>query len=434
MVCNKMIKYFSLKILAVIFVGIIMFGVNSFLFSTSYAQTADEIRSKISETEDKIKKVEQEIIQYKDDLEKIATLKKSLKNFIAELDITRKKLNAEINITSVKADNTELKIRKLSTEIARKRDEVEAYDAALREVLRRIHETDGSTLAEVALSNESFSGLWDDLEAVNQFSDTVNKNIDILKDLKIELEQKQGLTQKEKEKLLDLKEELSDRKKIAEDNKKRNTKILAETNNKESAYAKLLQQKIALRDAFDKELGDYEATLKFILDPASIPPRGTKVFSPPLPSLYITQNFGKTSASGRLYASGTHNGTDFRASIGTQVLSMGAGIVAGTGDTDLTCSGASFGRWILVRYDNGLASTYAHLSRIKVSQGDKVSPSEVIGYSGNTGYSTGPHLHISLYASAGVNVETRPSKSCGGRSYTMPIAPTSAYLDPMDYL
>ncbi len=423
---------FKRKTLAVIFVGIIALGAHYSL--SVYAQTADEIRSKISETEDKIKKVEQEIVQYKNDLEKIATLKKSLKNFIAELDITRKKLNAEINITSVKADNTELKIRKLSTEIEHKKDEVEDYEAALAEVLRGIYERDENTLVEVALSEDSFSGLWDDLEAVNQFSDTVNQKIDILKDLKTELEKKQELTQKEKENLLNLKEELSDRKKIAEDNKKKNAKILAETNNKESAYAKILQQKIALKEAFDKEMSDYEATLKFILDPASIPPRGTKVFSPPLDSLYITQRFGKTSASGRLYVLGTHNGTDFRASIGTQVLSMGTGTIAGTGDTDLTCPGASFGKWVLVRYDNGLASTYAHLSHIKVSQGGKVSPGEVIGYSGNTGYSTGPHLHISLYASAGVNIETRPSKSCGGRAYTMPIAPISAYLDPMDYL
>lgn len=427
-----MIKQFFLKTLAVIFVGVAVLGTHS-LLSVS-AQTENEIRGKISETEDKIKKVEQEIIQYRNDLEKIATLKKSLKNLITELDITRKKLSAEILITSAKADSTDFKIRQLSTEITRKEDEVAAYEASLIEVLRGIHEKDNSTLAEVALSNESFDGLWNDLEAVNQFSETVRKNIDILKNLKTELEQKQELKQREKEKLLDLKIELSDRKKIAEDNKKRNATILAETNNKESEYAKILEQKIALKDAFEKEMSDYETTLKFILDPSSIPPRGTKVFSPPIVPLSITQQFGKTSASGRLYASGTHNGTDFRASIGTQVLAMGSGIVAGTGNTDLTCPGASFGKWILIRYDNGLASTYAHLSYIKVLQGDKVSVGEVVGYSGNTGYSTGPHLHVSLYASAGVNIETRPSKSCGGRMYTMPISPISAYLDPMDYL
>ena len=191
---------------------------------------------------------------------------------------------------------------------------------------------------------------------------------------------------------------------------------------------------MALKESLEKELHDYESTLKFILDPSSIPPRGSKVFTPPLDSMFITQQFGKTSASGRLYASGTHNGTDFRASVGTRVKAMGNGVVAGTGNTDLTCPGASFGKWILIRYQNGLASTYGHLSLIAVSKGDTVTAGQLVGYSGNTGYSTGAHLHVSVYASSGVNVETRPSKSCSGRVYTMPLAAINAYLDPMDYL
>src|SRR3989344_231231 len=134
---------FKGKILAIIFVGIIALGANSLLLPV-YAQTADEIRHNISETEEKIKKVEQEIIQYKNDLEKITTLKKSLKNLITELDITRKKLDAEIRITSIKADNTELKIRQLSNEISVKKDEVADYETALAEALRGIDEKDDS--------------------------------------------------------------------------------------------------------------------------------------------------------------------------------------------------------------------------------------------------------------------------------------------------
>lgn len=411
-------------------IGAFALGANSFL----YAQTEDELRTKISETESKIKEIEQEIIQYKNDLEKIAMLKKSLKSLIAELEATRKKLDAEIRVTATKVDNTDFKIRELTTEISYKENEIDSYEAALTEALRAIDEREGHSLSEIALSRESFSGLWDDLETINRFNDKVRQNTETLKVLKAELEKKQGVRKEEKKNLLELKEELSDRKKIAEENKKKNTKLLAQTNNKESTYLKILNEKIALKDAFEKELSDYEATLKFILDPTTIPPRGTKVFSSPLDVMYVTQQFGKTSASGRLYASGTHNGTDFRASIGTKIKAMAEGTVAGTGNTDLTCPGASFGKWVLIRYKNGLAATFAHLSHIKVSPGDTVTAGQVIGYSGNTGYSTGPHLHISVYANAGVNVETRPSKSCSGRSYTMPIAALNAYLDPMDYL
>jgi murein DD-endopeptidase MepM/ murein hydrolase activator NlpD len=184
----------------------------------------------------------------------------------------------------------------------------------------------------------------------------------------------------------------------------------------------------------EKEISDYESTLRFRLDPTSIPPRGTKVFSSPLDDMLVTQNFGKTSGSGRLYASGLHNGTDFRARTPLRVMAMQSGVVAGVGDTDVTCPGASFGKWVLIRYNNGLASVYGHLSLVKTSTGKVVNAGDVVGYSGNTGYSMAPHLHVSVYASAGVSVESRPSKSCSGRTYTLPLAAFNAYLDPMDYL
>ncbi len=428
-------RTFLYKFLATMVVGAGLLGAN---FLLANAQTADELRDKISAKTVEIQKLEQEIKKYQNDLVMLAAKKKTLANSIAELNVLRKKLEADIRITQTKVDTTDLKIRQLGSQISSKEDEIDSRTAALVEALRVINEREERSLAQVALSSESFSGVWDDLEALDQFSGEVRNSIEILKGLKVDLENKQGTQKVEKKNFLTLKTELNDRKKIAEENKKEQARILALTNNQESSFKKILKSKVALKDAFEKELSDYESTLKFILDPSSIPPRGTKVLSSPLDSVYLTQNFGKTTATNnsgqRLYTSGTHNGTDFRATVGTPVKAMSNGIVIGTGDTDLTCPGASFGKWVLIDHQNGLASISAHLSLVSVSEGDKVSDGQRIGYSGNTGYSTGPHLHISLYARKAVNVETRPSKSCGGRMYTMPIAALNAYLNPMDYI
>lgn len=426
-----MIHTLAKQLVVLVVVGAWALGVDLLLVS---AQTAEELKQKISAKTDEIARIEAEIKQYQKDIEGLGTQKTSLKNSIAQLNLTRKKLEADIKITQTKIDATDLRIRQLGSQIIYKENEIDSRNAALKEALRGIAERDQYSLPAIALSNESFSGLWDDLEAMDQFTGAVNKNIDLLKGLKTDLEDKQDVQEAQKKELAELKDELNDRKKIVEQNNRTQAKLLKDTSNQESTYKKILSQKVALKDAFEKELRDYESTLKFILDPTSIPPRGTKVFSSPLAPAFVTQQFGRTSSSGRLYASGTHNGTDFRASVGTPVKAMLSGTVMGTGDTDLACPGASYGRWVLIRHNNGLASLYAHFSLIKVSAGQEVSTGEVIGYSGNTGYSTGPHLHLTVFAAAAVNIQKLPSKACGGRMYTMPVAALNAYLDPMDYL
>ncbi|KKT20088.1 MAG: Peptidase, M23 family, partial [Candidatus Nomurabacteria bacterium GW2011_GWB1_43_7] len=164
--------------------------------------------------------------------------------------------------------------------------------------------------------------------------------------------------------------------------------------------------------------------LQFILDPSKLPGR---VLSWPLDSIYVTSPYAPRWG-------GFHRGTDFRASIGTSVKAMADGVVGGIGDTDLCCPGASFGKWIFIEYNNGLSSTYGHLSLITVRKDQQVKRGQVVGYSGNSGSSTGPHLHVSLYVSSGVQVDSFPSKSYPGKTLIQPISATNAYLDPMRYL
>jgi murein DD-endopeptidase MepM/ murein hydrolase activator NlpD len=155
----------------------------------------------------------------------------------------------------------------------------------------------------------------------------------------------------------------------------------------------------------------------------------------PLQKIRITQYFGNTAFSTKnpqIYSSGTHNGVDFAASIGTPIHASLSGIVVGAGNTDIK-SCRSYGKCIMIKHANGLSTLYAHLSLIAVTVGQNVTTGEIIGYTGNTGISTGPHLHFGVYATEGVNItKNKGSKYCS--NVTIPYADLKAYLNPLSYL
>jgi murein DD-endopeptidase MepM/ murein hydrolase activator NlpD len=87
-----------------------------------------------------------------------------------------------------------------------------------------------------------------------------------------------------------------------------------------------------------------------------------------------------------------HAGVDFAAPSGTPVLAAGAGSVIEAGPN------GGYGRWVKISHDGGLATGYAHMSRIAagVHRRARVRQGQVIGFVGSTGLSTGPHLHFEL--------------------------------------
>jgi murein DD-endopeptidase MepM/ murein hydrolase activator NlpD len=398
----------------------------------SYAQTAEELRAKIDQKNADIDKLEGEIKQYQSQLDDLGKQKNSLNVSLKQLDLTKKKLVADIAVTENKIEKTNLRIQELSLEIGDKESIIARDISAIALELKQTNELEQSNILEILLSQSNFTDAWNDIENIATVREKIREKIIELKQVKSDLEDTRQETTDARNELVSLKNRLADQKKIVDQNTAEKKKLLAQTKNSEANYQKLLKDRLAKKEAFEKELEDYEAQLKYILDPSKLP--GAGVLGWPLDYVYITQLFGKTTASGRLYASGTHNGVDFRASVGTPIKAMSDGTIAGTGNTDIQCPGVSFGKFILIKYNNGLASTYGHLSLIKVSKGQKVKRGEIIGYSGNTGYSTAPHLHVSVYAEDAVEIKTLPSKSCPGKTLTQPIAAMNAYLDPMYYL
>ncbi|MEW1696667.1 M23 family metallopeptidase [Streptomyces sp. NPDC093249] len=111
----------------------------------------------------------------------------------------------------------------------------------------------------------------------------------------------------------------------------------------------------------------------------------------PVSSYTLTAGYNQ---GGAMWAS-KHSGQDFAVPVGTPVKAVGAGTVVKAGPNG-GGDGPAYGNAIVVKHADGRYSQYAHLSKVKVNIGQKVAAGQQIALSGNTGNSSGPHLHFEI--------------------------------------
>ncbi|WP_175408978.1 M23 family metallopeptidase [Streptomyces sp. TRM64462] len=104
-----------------------------------------------------------------------------------------------------------------------------------------------------------------------------------------------------------------------------------------------------------------------------------------------------------------HSGQDFAVPIGTPVKAVHSGTVVKAGPNG-GGDGPAYGNAIVIKHANGTYSQYAHLSKINVKIGSKVKTGQVIARSGNTGNSSGPHLHFEIRTTPNYGSSLNPAK------------------------
>ncbi len=400
------------------------------------AQTAEEIQAKIDRRNEDISRLEKEIKDYQKQLDAISTQTVSLTATIKSLELTRKKLEANISLTQDKIAAKNDEIGKLGKAIVNQEESITDDQRIIRQTFLIVNELDNKSIPGIILSGKSVSQTFDSLEQFETVQKNLYERIASLRQYKSDLEVNQKASEKAKAELVKLNNELNDQRAIVLATTKQQTALLKETNQSEANYKKILAEKKLQEAAFQNEITAFESQLNLLVNPSSIPHTGTGVLNWPLDNIHVTQYFGNTSfatANPQIYNGRGHTGVDFRASIGTPVKAALSGTVIGRGNTDLYRGCYSYGQWIMIKHPNGLSTLYAHLSLESVSIGQSISTGELIGYSGNTGYSTGPHLHFGVYATEGVQIKKfTSSTNCKGA--TIPVADWSAYLNPLSYL
>ena len=151
--------------------------------------------------------------------------------------------------------------------------------------------------------------------------------------------------------------------------------LLAELTNKNHTYT-------ALKYTYGKQSGYYTA------DGQAIPAKYLKY---PLKFKRISSPFSMHRMDPIQHKIAPHLGTDFAAHTGTPIHSIGDGTVIFKGWSH------GFGKTIIIRYTTHIKALYAHMSEFKENLPRHVHKGDVIGFVGQTGWATGPHLHLGIY-------------------------------------
>lgn len=419
------------------------------------AQTEAEIKSQIEEHAERIRKIEAEIAEAEKQRQILNGQSRSLQSVIRDLDITRNQTSSQINLTETRISSTNLKLEELSYNIEDTEQLIALDRRTLGKSIRNMAEAGEVTLIEQVFASESLTDAWAAIDDAAALNDALRANVANLTAAKAELEGQIVDVDAKKQELTSLRSNLTTQKQSLDVQRSERDRLLQQTKNQESVYQNLIAQKQAERKIFEQALSALENSLASIGQGAA-PSAQTGVLAWPYSASFaesckgkagvlgnsncITQYFGNTAfatANAQIYNGSGHNAIDIGMPVGTPVLSALSGTVMGTGNTDAVPGCYSFGKWVVVKHANGLATLYSHLSSISVSAGQAVSTGQTLGLSGMTGYATGPHLHFGVYASAGIQLMTlgeyRGATTPCARA-TMPVAPKDAYLNPMSYL
>jgi murein DD-endopeptidase MepM/ murein hydrolase activator NlpD len=407
------------------------------------ADTATDLQGKIEDKSAELKRLQDEITQYEQQLSTVGTARKTLESEVKRLDISRKKISTDIAITQNRIKTAELKIQDLENQIGNKQESIDAGRATIESSLRSMGRLDEVTVAEHFLSGVSLTDSWEEADRLRQVQSVLGTEITRLAATKVALGTNRDTVSKEQKELLSYKSQLSGQKVVLDQNRQNQAGVLSDTKNKESNYQKILEEKKAAALELEQEISNYESQIKYSFDPSAIPSPGSGVISFPLDQSYIfgniyciTQYFGNTAfAKSGAYRGKGHNGVDFGAPEGTKVLATLTGTIKATGNTDAIRGCYSYGKWVLIEHPDGLSSLYAHLSYIGVSTGQSVGTGDFLGLSGQTGYATGPHLHFSLLATNAAKIlrlgDIKSVTNCAGA--IVPVAATAGYLNPVQY-
>lgn len=378
--------------------GLLLFGYSSapMVFAGSFEENT---RSK-SELQKRKKQLSEELKKASSEVTKEAKNKDSLDKQI-------KVVQEQIDVINAYINSLDRNIITLREQINELNHQIEEKVEALKKSLVLIYKAGDTSTLDIVLGAKDFEDFLDKADIVRSFSRSINNAIDDLKnDLK-------NVESKENEIVQIKKDQESERVNLEKSREMlqnlldESEKLLNNLQDSEKEVKKAIDQNDAQLKVIDAEIRKYyedqrKAAQQSANNNTNNAPSNANVpvqikkggFIWPVPG-YKTISSGFSDTQNRSHA---HGAIDIagRGIYGANIVASSAGkvIMVNTVVNSQGQGGGGYGKFVVIDHGNGISTLYGHMSNVAVSKGQSVSQGQVIGNVGNTGFSTGPHLHF----------------------------------------
>jgi murein DD-endopeptidase MepM/ murein hydrolase activator NlpD len=340
----------------------------------------DTIRRDIAEYRSRIQAKQKEAVSLQNELELLG-------NRAAQTELELQAVEEEQSAIGTEIRVLDLRIQALNRQLARERESIAA-------ILIKLDTYDNDLTLQLLFGNDSFAELFDRLQALDNMTSDLASALNRAKSEKQQVTLARAEKDAKQQQLTELARLLEDTREDLQHQQEAKNVLLAESQESEIAFRQLLadlrEEEASISHQILSLQGKIEARL---LENDAL--GGSSILSWPVEPLRgISAGFHDPTYPFRNLFE--HPGIDLPTRVGTPVRAAAPGYVA------WTRTGVQYGYYIMVIHADGVATLYAHLSKMDVKADQFVARGEVIGYSGGArgaagaGLSTGPHLHFEV--------------------------------------
>ncbi|NLE13203.1 MAG: peptidoglycan DD-metalloendopeptidase family protein [Clostridiales bacterium] len=385
---NKVSRGRGWRILAILLLAVITLG--SAAVPALPALNAKVTMEDVEKTDAAIKKLEDKLAKIQSDKKdlnkKISQAKDTLEDqleYKSYLDRQLKLTQDDIDTTTALIVEYGNLIHEYEDEIARLEQEVTDNYEIVKQILRQTQMEGNVSYLAMLLTADSFTEFLVSAERVSCMLDYEMKSMQNLNSQAEQLKALSAKTQEVKQYNDSLAAQLSEKQIELTNSATQNAKYILQLESTKAAAEKNLKRKIAEEDALDKEIEELLVERQRQLN--SIYAGGVMIWPCDTKYSRISRGVGWSN-----FDNAYHRGIDIP-------LSYGADVLAATDGTVVSATyHSSYGYYVLIDHGGGIATLYAHNSKLTVSAGDKVKCGDVIGKAGSTGNSYGNHIHFEV--------------------------------------